>query len=307
LPTNHFYPRFAFKIWNMKRSYIITGIAILFSFNSFAQNVGIGTTTPAEKLDVNGNINVTGTIKTNGVDGAANQVLMKNANGLLVWSDQCEFKNRATFVATGAQNWTVPAGVTRIRVEAWGAGGGGSNGAGGGGGGYVMALFTVTPGQIISINNGLGGAGGGTSSSYGDDTEVVVGAYTVNAAGGSGASATSYGMGSAGNVTGGSINYIVLRGEQGHHCTTSFYNNGSTYFEQSIGGDGGHGGNSINTGGRGSYRVFLGASPYTQQRQMSADQGKQPGGGGGSGWLRIADGGYSSGVTGGAGMTVISY
>ena len=40
-------------------------------------NVGIGTTNPAEKLDVNGNINLNGTIKVNGQDGQAGQVLMR--------------------------------------------------------------------------------------------------------------------------------------------------------------------------------------------------------------------------------------
>jgi trimeric autotransporter adhesin len=44
-------------------------IFILFIFlsvvkNTSAQNVGIGTTTPAEKLDVNGNVNVSGQLKT---------------------------------------------------------------------------------------------------------------------------------------------------------------------------------------------------------------------------------------------------
>jgi|GEM_PF-4636566 len=43
-----------------------------------AQNAGIGTISPSQKLDVNGNINLTGTIKANGVNGTAGQVLMKN-------------------------------------------------------------------------------------------------------------------------------------------------------------------------------------------------------------------------------------
>jgi hypothetical protein len=50
-----------------------------------AQNVGIGNPTPNEKLDVTGNINVTGTIKANGVDGTAGQVLAKNASNNMAW------------------------------------------------------------------------------------------------------------------------------------------------------------------------------------------------------------------------------
>ncbi len=38
---------------------------------AYSQNTGIGTTTPTEKLHVNGNINVSGTIKANSVDGTA--------------------------------------------------------------------------------------------------------------------------------------------------------------------------------------------------------------------------------------------
>lgn len=51
-----------------------------------AQNVGIGTTTPAEKLDVSGNIRTTGEIKPNGVAGQANQVLTSNGNGTMSWA-----------------------------------------------------------------------------------------------------------------------------------------------------------------------------------------------------------------------------
>lgn len=51
-----------------------------------AQNVGIGTTSPSEKLHVVGNINTTGEIKPNGIAGQSNQVLMSNGNGTMQWS-----------------------------------------------------------------------------------------------------------------------------------------------------------------------------------------------------------------------------
>ena len=97
-----------------------------------AQNVGIGNPAPAEKLDVNGNINLTGTIKANGVDGTANQVLMKNGSGVLQWGNICDFKNFLTFYSSST--FTISAGVTKIMAELWGAGGGGNANAGGGGG-----------------------------------------------------------------------------------------------------------------------------------------------------------------------------
>src|ERR1043165_6166369 len=142
--------------------YTVIFLLIFLSIKINAQNVGVGTTTPIEKLDVNGNINVTGTIKANGVDGTANQVLMKNGSGALTWGDLCDYKNYALFRTTGNQTWIVPTGVTQIVVEAWGAGGGGSQYCGGGGGGYARALYTVVPGQTISMDIPLGGAGGAT-------------------------------------------------------------------------------------------------------------------------------------------------
>lgn len=96
----------------------------LLSIYAFSQNVGIGNTNPGERLDVNGNINLNGTIKTNGVDGSSGQVLMKDNNGNLVWGDMSEFWNLATSIAAGAGIWTVPTGVTRVWVEVWGGGGG---------------------------------------------------------------------------------------------------------------------------------------------------------------------------------------
>jgi hypothetical protein len=59
-----------------------------------------------------------------------------------------------TITTSGSNTFTVPAGVTSITVEVWGAGGRGgsrtSSGAAGGGGGgaYSRSVLTVTPGQV---------------------------------------------------------------------------------------------------------------------------------------------------------------
>ncbi len=87
--------------------------------------------------------------------------------------------NFQVFDATGI--FTVPAGVTKIMVECWGAGGGGSeytywsgNGyypvyIGGGGGGYGKSIFTVTSGTNYLVTVGTGGAynNAGGNSSFG--------------------------------------------------------------------------------------------------------------------------------------------
>jgi hypothetical protein len=129
------------------------------------------------------------------------------------------------------EQYTVPAGVTQIRVDAAGAQGGrgdgnpspGSAGSSGGLGGAVAAVFTVVPGQVLDVEvacaggdglspgiAGLGGEGAGTggdggATTYpggggggssqvadsGTDTVLVV-------AGGGGGGAAAGGIGGAG-------------------------------------------------------------------------------------------------------------
>lgn len=64
-----------------------------------------------------------------------------------------------TFSYTGAvQTYTVPIGVTSIRIEAKGAGGGSGSGGPGGLGACMAGTFTVTPGQVLTVVVGQGGA-----------------------------------------------------------------------------------------------------------------------------------------------------
>jgi hypothetical protein len=64
------------------------------------------------------------------------------------------------------QTFTVPAGVSLIHVELWGAGGGGASGSafggggGGGGGGYFRAVVRVVDGESFAVLTGSQGAGG---------------------------------------------------------------------------------------------------------------------------------------------------
>jgi hypothetical protein len=75
----------------MKKLLLLFIMAI--AIQTKAQNVGIGNPNPAEKLDVRGNINLTGTIKANGVDGTARQVLAKNASNNLDWVNTAHANN----------------------------------------------------------------------------------------------------------------------------------------------------------------------------------------------------------------------
>lgn len=74
--------------------------------------------------------------------------------------------------AGGSYTFTVPPGVTRILVEAWGSGGSGASanrqsdngsdpcgaGGGGGGGGFGRSFFDVTPGEVFHLDVGQGKA-----------------------------------------------------------------------------------------------------------------------------------------------------
>jgi hypothetical protein len=266
-----------------------------------AQNVGIGTATPVERLDVNGNINLSGTIMANGSAGQPQQVLTTNSSGSLSWTDLYAFQNRATIRST--QAWVVPAGVTRIAAEAWGSGGGGSSRGGGGGGGYICGFFTVTPGQSISITIGNPGVGSTNDALEGAATTVLVGAVTITAEGG--AYGIGRGNGGAFSVTGSFTNYFGINGQNGKQSTTQFISSPTKNYEILTGGAGGDAAMAENTGGAGVYRMLEIGFAYPVSSNGS--QGRFPGGGGGAGSFIISNSTTLAGYQGGRGMVSIRY
>jgi hypothetical protein len=292
--------------------YYFIFLIVLSTFKMNAQNVGVGTTTPVEKLDVNGNINITGTIKVNGTDGTANQVLMKNSLGVFQWGDMCGYKDVAMFSGFGNITWTVPAGITRIFAEAWGAGGGGSSFSGGGAGAYTAATFTVAPGDVINMILGEGGTSGSSTvnGGWGGSTSVNAGPYGISAGGGQGAPANfqmspvSGGIGNASNTF---TNYITIRGGSGKPGTNIFTVNGSNTYEIMTGADGGSAPNTEQTGGIGAYRMSLVGGLPTIVRNKSAEGGKAPGGGGGGGFSMVSNTVWGNGNAGSYGMVIIHF
>ena len=67
----------------MKRLIVLA--CLTYCISAKAQNVGIGTTTPSEKLDVNGNVKISGSLNFNGNTGASGQVLTSQGNNAPVW------------------------------------------------------------------------------------------------------------------------------------------------------------------------------------------------------------------------------
>ena len=94
--------------------------------------------------------------------------------------------NYQLFAASGT--FTVPAGVTSVKVTCIGAGGGASVGFGsqGGAGGCSSGVYTVTPGAAITVTVGTGGAGVGNSTNGAAGGASSFGAL-LSATGGGGA------------------------------------------------------------------------------------------------------------------------
>jgi len=122
------------------------------------------------------------------------------------------FSNMQVFTSSGT--FTVPAGVTKVKVTVVGGGGGGAGdgfnaspiaGAGGGAGGHAIKIISgLTSGQTVTVTIGAGGAGGTQNASNGNTSSF--GAY-CSATGGAGATGTAV-SGVGGSGAGGDINGI---------------------------------------------------------------------------------------------------
>ena len=180
-----------------------------------------------------------------------------------------------TFNTTGTGSWVCPAGVTSIKIEAWG---------GGGGGGYARA-----------VNNGAGGGGGGGEYTYSNTITVVPGTtyYYRVGAGGTG------GTGSGTAATSGESSCFSTAANCGGTILTSA-NGGDfgTSVSTNISGSGGSGGTGGVFSGGGSFRGGNGANG------LNGNGATFGGGGGGGGASTLGIGGDSTNRTGGIGTGV---
>lgn len=190
-----------------------------------------------------------------------------------------------TFNNSGA--FAVPAGVTQVEVEVWGAGSGsfaslpGLPSGGGSGGGYARKLVTgLAPGQVVPVTVGAGGVAGTTGGTP---------------AGSGGASS----FGQFVSATGGSLNY---------QATTSLPGNGATPPGIGIGGDVNFSGSAgqagiSNQGGMG------GAGPMggTQNSGSTGNTGTFPGGGGSGAGTGATSNTAFNGASGAGGLVVVRW
>lgn len=195
------------------------------------------------------------------------------------------------YTSAGANTWTKPAGLTKVRIRLWGGGGGGggSNSAqpadgaeGGGGGGYSEKWITASAlGATETATVGSGGAGGSGAASGSAGGTSSFGSH-CSATGGSGGevgtASTDIAPGGAGSN--GDINMVGQPGDSDHADSAASARGG-------IGGMAGGG------GGAGGYGNFGAAGT----------NGNQPGGGGGSGGA--PNGTSRAGGSGGDGMIVV--
>lgn len=145
----------------------------------------------------------------------------------------------SVFAQHGIQEFTssgtlqIPAGVSEVQVDVYGAGGGGggsNNVAGGGGGGagaYNAGFVTVSGGEVLTIIVGKGGAGGSGGNSAGAGlaggaSKILNSSNAVifsakGGLGGGGASGGTNGSDGAGGASGtfGSIRHAGQSGQFG--------------------------------------------------------------------------------------------
>lgn len=241
---------------------------------------------------------------------------------------------------TSAATWTVPTGVTKIRLTCIGGGGGGGRagglyygGDGGGGGGYASAEYTVTPGEALTINCGAGGGGrwdGGTANTGGTTsiTDNNTGGVNINIQAGGGAGGFAYASGSntggGGSVSGSNVvggTSITTNGGQGGYGSSSALSfgpegygaggggsAGSFLGNGHIGGSATYGGYSYSSaggagiGGHGGYADASRTADVYEHRSGSGGGSAGPGTGGGYGYTNAPYSFFEEDSQGGPGL-----
>ena len=208
---------------------------------------------------------------------------------------------QTTFTTSGT--YTVPAGVTSLKIECWGGGGAGggcpkdnnNTGGGGAGGAFKTATVAVTPGQVINYTVGAGGVpvSGGNGGNGGNSTFL-----TVTANGGQGGTA---GIGPNGIGIGGATTIGDFNGGAGANGVPASPSNGGPGGGGAGNGGSGAAGSGITGGAGGTGAIPGGAGangPVILETNGFAATSLS---GGGSGALN-GNGSASSVLSGGAGF-----
>jgi hypothetical protein len=165
------------------------------------------------------------------------------------------FGNMQVFTSSGT--FTVPAGVTKVKVHVTGGGGGATmepGTAGGGGGTAIKIISGLTPGASITVT--VGGGGGPASSYNGSGTGGTGGTSSFggycSATGGAGGVSVSQKGGAGGIGSNGDLNLAGDPGFGGDADSGPNPNGGSSFWGGgALGWDGSSTGNGRNYGGGG--------------------------------------------------------
>lgn len=239
-----------------------------------------------------------------------------------------------TFASTGAEEkWIVPAGVTKIKIEAWGAQGGSipsPSSTPGGLGGYAYGETSVTPGETLSLfvgtvgygtsigaggpggfngggnggnsgGSGTGGGGGGGASDVRRGGNTL--AHRILVAAGGGGAAFSYSGGHGGGLVGvigtAALNY-AFGGEGGTQTTGG--TGGAYYGNNGALGVGGVGAQLAGAGGGGGGGYYGGGGGGSSNSYVTG-----AGGGGGSSFTgTLSNNGTTAGQRTGHGQIIIT-
>jgi len=219
------------------------------------------------------------------------------------------------FSYTGAsQTYTVPAGLTKLTIEAYGAQGGTgcTPSAAAGLGGYARETINVTPGETLQINVGGQGGNGACSGTTAGGTGGFGGGGTGGTNGSNGsASSGGGGGGGASDVrqAGTALSNRVLvagGGGGGGSSSSSATGGGGGDTSGAAGGGGGGGGGTQSAGGAAGGNDSTAGGTPTQDKggtggSRSALGGISGGGGGGGGYYGGGGGGDNTGSIGGGG------
>jgi hypothetical protein len=213
---------------------------------------------------------------------------------------------------------TIPGNIDKIRIQAWGPGGIGVGtaanfSASGGGGGYVEAIVGGVGNKIMGI---IVGENPNLNTALDVKTTwVAVNNLEFKALAGENASNDLTMIAMRGGEGGGFTvvnsnpgessgrSWIGFKGQPGSDIQYRFDQiNATTFARSMIGGNGGDGAMTMNTGGKGFYQYFNQTtnSPIAQARSYN---GLTPGGGGGAPLYVFTD----VNQTGGNGLVIISF
>ena len=200
---------------------------------------------------------------------AGSNITITNGAGAITIAAAGGSTGTAATTFTSSGTFTIPTGVTKIKMTIVGGGatGSGSTQGGGGGGAAIKYLTGLTPGNTLTVTVGSAG----NTSSVASGTQSIT---TVSATGGS--SSGSGGLGSNGDLN--------IKGGAGAYRVTSNGGIGGS----SIFGGGGQGGGGAGTNGNGG-------------------AGGAYGGGGGSGGSGTLCCGPNNPGTGASGVVLIEY